>query len=133
MAWLKVEQALPTHRKTLLGAQLMSMDDHKFLGHVLHFWLWALDHATDDGLLPGLPDDVLGERAGFSKRQGRVFIETLIEAGFIDKCPRGLLLHDWPEYAGKLNERREKEKQRMANKRATLHQQPANVGRTLLV
>lgn len=123
MAWLKVDQTLVGHRKVLLGSQLASMDEHKFMGHLLRFWLWSLDHADDKGMLPGLTLDVLGQQAGLSKRQGKAFIETLIDAGFLDVIGHRLMLHDWGDYAGRLNERRTKEKQRIANKRATLLQQ----------
>ena len=131
MAWLKVDQSLPSHRKTLMGAQLAGMDEHKFLGHLVHFWLWALDHADDNGKLPGLTHDALGQQAGLSRRQATPFIQTLIEAGFLDVVGTCLLIHDWPVYAGKLNERREKEKQRSSNNRATLHQRLTNVPRVL--
>jgi len=103
------------------------MDEHKFMGHVLHLWLWALDHADDDGILPGLPKEVLGVQAGVPRRQCKTFIDALLESGFLDVCGTRLCIHDWTVYAGKLNERRAKERDRLAGKRATLHQRRSGV------
>ncbi len=82
------------------------MDQYKFVGHIVSFWLWALDHASDDGHLPGLPFDVLGSQSGLNKKQGRVFIESLIESGFLEGNDGRLVIHDWERYAGRLNAKR---------------------------
>lgn len=118
MAWLKLEQSFPTHHKTLLGAQLMSMDEHKFMGHVLTFWLWSLDHADDTGCLPPLGCDALGQRSGVPKRQATSFMESMVTAGLVEKDGAYYVIHNWPRYAGKLNERRARNAQRQKNFRA---------------
>src|SRR5690606_41832545 len=47
------------------------------------------------------------------------FVEALIEAGFIDRDPdtNALYLHDWYDYAGKLIEAREAERERSRRRR----------------
>ena len=42
----------------------------------------------------------------------QAFLDALIEAGFIDRKGDDLTLHDWDEYAGKLLERRAKDRER---------------------
>lgn len=118
MAWLKVEQSLPSHRKTLLGAQLACMDEHKFMGHVVHLWLWALDHADDEGCLPPIERPRIAEQAGVPKRQGAAFICSLVESGFLEDDGGYLVIHDWKRYAGKLNEKRAGNAKRQKNFRA---------------
>ncbi len=119
MAWIKVEQSLPLHEKTLLGQQLAGMDRYKYMGHLVTFWTWALDYAADDGKLPGLPDDVLGEMAGLPRKTGRVFIESLREAKFIDHHDGRNYLHNWSKYVGRLLERRRKDAERKEEERRT--------------
>lgn len=117
MAWIKVEQSLPSHRKALLGSQLANMDRYKYVGHLIAFWTWALDHTDDDGKLPGLPDDVLGEMAGLTKKQGRVFIESMKETHLLDVTECGYVLHNWEKYAGRLLDKRRKDAGRKADER----------------
>lgn len=120
MAWIKVEQSLPAHRKTLVGSELAGMDRYKYIGHLIKFWTWALDHADDDGKLPGLTDDMFGEMAGLSKgKQSRAFISSLKETSFIDVRGDRCYLHDWKQYAGRLLERRAKDAARKAEERRT--------------
>ena len=118
MAWLKVEQSFPVHRKTLLGAQLMSMDPYRFIGHVLTFWLWALDHADDTGCLPPLDCEALGQRSGVGKRQAQHFIEVLTSTGFLEVDGDYHVIHNWKRYAGALNEKRARNALRQKNFRA---------------
>lgn len=119
MAWFKVEQSLPSHRKTLLGCQLAGMDRYKYIGHLVTFWAWALDHAGDDGQLPGLPDDMLGEMAGLTRKQGRIFIESLGEAGYLETHDGRRYIHDWSHYVGRLLDKRRRDAGRKEEERRT--------------
>jgi hypothetical protein len=131
MAWIPVFQSLPSHPKTLLGSQLSRMDNHKFVGHLIEFWLWALDVSGEDGLLPGLPFDMLGQRAGLPHRQSENFITALIECGFLNSVEGRLVLHNWSEYGGKLQSRREKERNRQREKRGSVAPTLLDVAPTL--
>lgn len=104
MAWIESHQSLSRHRKTIRAAKLLGCDRHKLIGHLHELWWWALDNAGPDGELDGIGPEELAEAAGW-KRPG--FADALIEAGFIDRSEDGALtLHDWHDYAGKLNDRR---------------------------
>ncbi len=110
------------------------MDRHKLIGHLHCLWWWALDNADIDGTLPvGTTAKILAIGAEIPARSADKFLNTLIYSGFIDevsenKAPyfskkdpkiseKSILyrLHNWYEYAGKLNEQRQltKEEKRL--------------------
>lgn len=103
MAWIESHQSLSRHRKTLRAAKLLRCDRHKLIGHLHELWWWALDNAEPDGRLPGITPGELAEAAGYTKEG---FTDALIEAGFVEVVDSELTLHDWYDYAGKLNDRR---------------------------
>lgn len=119
MAWIESHQALSRHRKTLALAALLKTDRHKVLGHLHELWWWGLDNADVNGLLGNVSDRVIAEAAGWTLTNSGAFLAALVEAGFMDVGEDGLTLHDWYEYAGKLNERREENRERMRKKRTT--------------
>jgi hypothetical protein len=75
-----------------------------------------MDYAPD-GDLDAVDAEEIAIAAGW-EGEPEEFIEAAIKAGFIDNgaC---LSIHDWQEYAGKLIERREKDRQRKAEARRT--------------
>lgn len=127
MAWIKVDQSLPSHRKTLIASDLLGISPVHLVGHLVTFWMWALDNAPD-GYLDGTPASVIGRIAQWEGK-GSDFVDALVSAGFLESTEDGIVIHDWPEYAGKLVERRANEKQRQRERRA-LQQQPQYVAPT---
>ena len=115
MAWIESHQSLARHRKTLRAAALLGISRPTLVGHLHFLWWWALDNLKEDGLLGNLSS---GELAAAAEWDGDAdaFMDALVQAVFIDRKPRAL--HDWPEYAGKLMERREANRLRMREKRA---------------
>jgi hypothetical protein len=116
MAWLSVDQSLPTHRKTLEMAALLDLPPVYVVGHLTAFWLWALDNAPDGSLYRVSPRVI----AIASQWQGNPtdLVNAMLQAGFVDEDENGLSIHDWQDYAGKLIDRREANKQRMRAARA---------------
>ena len=116
MAWLEIHQTLPVHKKTLAAADALDMPPAHFMGHIITFWLWALDNVPDGNL-----DEVSARmiaRAAQWEGDPDTFLNTLIEVGFIDQDDDGLAIHDWYDYAGKLMEQRAKERERSRKRRA---------------
>lgn len=72
-------------------------------GHLIFLWLWAIDNAPD-GDLSGLSAGDIAEISGWSGKKAEVFMDALIEAGFLDP---DMKIHDWYEYAGKLIDQRQ--------------------------
>jgi hypothetical protein len=118
MAYIESHQSLSRHRKTLAVVSTLHVDRHKLLGHLHELWWWGLDNADITGLVGHVSDEVLAEAAGWPLKDAQRFVGALTSAEFIDATPDGLVLHDWPDYAGKLNERREQNRERMRRARA---------------
>ena len=118
MSWTPVYQSLSKHRKTLRAVALLGVDRHKFIGHLLEFWWWAIDNVPTTGDL-GIVSD--GEIAGAADWQGdpAQFVAALTESGFIDSDTNGRHIHEWENYGGKVIEKREHNKHRMREERAT--------------
>lgn len=116
MAWLEIHQTLPTHRKTLAAADALDMAPVHFMGHIIAFWLWAIDNA-EDGNLDGVSPRMLA-RAAQWEGDPETLVNTMIDVGFIDRDGDSLSIHDWHDYAGKLIEQRKKERERKRRDRA---------------
>lgn len=116
MAWIELHQSIWTHKKTLILATELNLEEIYAAAHMAKLWTWALDNAQD-GYLIGLPYKVIAYGAGWQKEPD-VFVRALINAGWLDETDSGLYIHDWEEYAGKLMERRAAERERSRRRRA---------------
>lgn len=129
MAWFKVYQTLPDHRKTMSVARQLNVDSDLVVGKLVRLWSWGLDNATDDGELPPVTHQQLGKIAGWPRRPDE-FVGALINAGYIDLMEDGVLvLHDWEHYAGKLNEKRSLNRDRQEKSRSNKRERHATVTR----
>jgi hypothetical protein len=112
MAYIQVHQSLGHHRKTLRMAARLKCDHHKLLGHLIDLWWWGLDNASPQGLLGRVAPEELAIAAGWATKDAGRFVEALLECGgdgqpgFLERSALGYMLHDWPDYAGKLNDQR---------------------------
>ena len=117
MAWIQVHQQLKDHRKLLAAADELEIEPPHMLGLLTSFWLWALDNAPS-GSLVGISNRNIARAAQWNKEPD-TFVEAMKSAGFLDITEDGTLeIHDWYEYAGKLIDQREAEKQRSRRRRA---------------
>ncbi len=119
MAWIESHQSLGTHRKLYQLARILRISRPQAVGHLHYLWWWALDNAPD-GDLSGVSDETLADVSGFldgrSHRFGvrftsvcSLFANALRSTGWIDTDSK---LHDWYDYAGKLIQAREKDRER---------------------
>lgn len=133
MAWIESHQSLGSHWKTSQLAAELGISEVQAVGHLQYFWWWCLDHASN-GSLTRIPPRAIALN---SKWEGdeNVFLTALLKAGFVEKRGKGLRIHDWYDYAGKLIERRAKHKEVMRQSRdnhgaktdyPTNHNQPTN-------
>lgn len=129
MAWIESHQSLQRHPKVVAAAALLRVDRHRFIGHLHCLWWWALDVADIDGFLPEIVNDfVLAGAAEWPLKTATKWSEALISVGFLEHDNATYRLHDWYEYAGKLNAKRIVNKERMREARAT-HVQRTTVAR----
>jgi len=88
------------------------MNKYEVIGHLHALWWWGLDNARDDGDLGALTAKEIAEAAGVSARKSEKFLDSLVEVGFLDRKNPGLFLHNWYKFAGKLNEKRKRDRER---------------------
>lgn len=110
--WIESHQSLPTHRKLLRAASLLRVDKYKLIGHLHCLWYWGLDNAANDGNLGDVSDVEIADAAGWPMSKAEAFVKALAESRFLDKTDEGYGLHNWYTYAGKLNEKRAKDRAR---------------------
>jgi hypothetical protein len=111
MSWIESHQSLSRHKKTIRASKLLKTDRMKLIGHLHELWWWAIDNADIDGRLGDITAAELADAAGWTK-DGEAFTAALIEARFVDSEGSVLILHNWFKYAGKLMEKREKDRDR---------------------
>lgn len=113
MAWIESHQSLLTHRKTLMLAELLHVNKFQVIGHLHTLWWYGLDNCDSSGFLDGASDKTIASGAGWTGKGN--FAEALRQVGFIsDGC-----LHNWPFYAGKLQDQRAKHREVMRQSRAS--------------
>lgn len=110
MAWIESHQELARHPKTKRLARMVGIPIPAAIGHLHLLWWWALDFAQAGDLTNYTSDDI-ADAAQWEGDPG-AFTDALIAAGFIDRENEQLKIHDWHDYAGKLVERRAKDRER---------------------
>lgn len=117
MAWIQVHQTLKDHRKLFDAADELEVSPPHMMGLLVSFWLWALDNAPS-GNLEGITPRMIA-RAAQWEGPAEKLTAALIRAGWLDEKEGGELeIHDWYEYAGKLIDQRQAEKERSQRRRA---------------
>jgi hypothetical protein len=91
-------------------ARLLGISRPAAVGHLHFLWWWALDFAQD-GVLDKYDAADLAEAMEW-KGDEQALLDALIESGYVDDTELGIVIHDWGVYAGKLLERRAKDRAR---------------------
>lgn len=117
MAWIELHQSLWTHRKTFALADALNIDETLAGAHLARLWTWALDNVPD-GDLTDVSPRAIARGAGWNG-DPELFSQRLIDTGWVDVENEREYLHDWHSYAGRLIDRRVRERERSANRRAT--------------
>jgi len=112
VAWIESHQELERHPKTKRLARLLDIPLPHAIGILHCLWWWAMDYAQDGDLSRFDPDDIADACHWPGETE---LLRALIEAGFVDE---DLYIHDWHEYAGRLIEKREQNKERKRKSRA---------------
>lgn len=98
----------------MLAAEL-DIPDMLAAAHIARLWTWALDNAPN-GDLTGLPNRVVAVGAGWTGDPD-AFVHASIRAGWLDREDDRLMIHDWHDYAGRLIEKREQDRERKRKSR----------------
>jgi hypothetical protein len=110
MAWIESHQETGRHPKTKKLARRLGVSLPAAVGHLHYLWWWALDFAQD-GSLDKFEDEDIADAMHWDGDAAQL-VEALFFSGHIDETEHGLVIHDWMDYAGKLLERREKDRLR---------------------
>ena len=128
MAWIESHQEIGRHPKTKKFARFLKINLPTAIGHLHLLWWWALDFAQDGDLNRYDPHDI-SDAMQWDGDENEL-IEALVSAGFIDDTEEGKKLHDWGVYAGKLIEKKAKDRERKRSTRTDSDGVPMDVRRT---
>jgi hypothetical protein len=127
--WIPSHQSLRNHPKKDRLAELLfngttpnDVADYAAAGVLHYLWYWALDYAQD-GDLTRFTDRQIAKGCRW-EGDPRTLLSGLTQSGFVDDDRH---IHDWHEYAGKLLEQRERDKQRVKNWREKTAKDPLRV------
>ena len=111
MAWFECHQTMARHPKTLRLARLLKVDRRYAVGLLVDLFSWGLDVAGSDGTLPGVCAEDIAAALDLGKK-GDTAVAALHDAGYLEWDGSTWKIHDWSDYAGKLLERRAKDRAR---------------------
>ena len=112
--WIRVHANL--HGKPIVwrAVDALHVSQHEAIGLLVQFWGGVSQHASN-GHVADLPDAQLEAWAGWRGKRGR--FAAFIRSTHLDADGR---VNEWDEYAGALEHRRSKERDRLRNKRTVL-------------
>jgi DnaD/phage-associated family protein len=79
-------------------------------------WWWAVDYAQDGNISDYDPEDI-AEAIDWPTETAKELLQALVDSGFIDRVEGDVTIHDWFDYAGRLVDNREKNKERKRKSR----------------
>ena len=111
MPWIELHQSLPTHKKLLRLTGLLNIKTPQAIGHLALLWLWTLDNGPE-GDVSCLSPRELAQVCQFPVKRAGELRSALIDAGLLDAEGEKLRIHDWADYGGKYQRKRDKDRER---------------------
>lgn len=102
------------HPKTLKLARLLKADRRYAVGLLHDLFSWGLDAAEKYGELPGLTAEDIASALEIGGKKGKQTVDALLSSGYLEWNGSCFCIHDWYDYAGKLMDKREADRQRKA-------------------
>ncbi|MEA4932592.1 MAG: hypothetical protein VB071_03245 [Lawsonibacter sp.] len=115
MAWFEAHDTMARHPKTLRLARLLGVDRRYAVGLLHDLFAWGLYAADKNGRLVGLTEGDIAQAMDYPPKKAGMLSSALVDAGYLDVDPDGYAIHEWYDYAGKLYDSREKNREK--NKR----------------
>lgn len=112
MAWFEAHDTMARHPKTLKLARLLNTDRRYAVGLLHDLFSWGLYAAGKDGELTGLTKSDIAQALDYTARKADLVVGALVDAGYLDEGPDGYVIHDWYDYAGKLYDARQKNREK---------------------
>lgn len=111
MAWIELHQNLREHRKLFACADELKVSRIQMVGILVSIWLWALDN-TPTGSFENISNRTIARICDWPEKKSDSLINALHKTGWLDKDGESYHIHDWYDYAGKLMDSREKDRNR---------------------
>lgn len=112
MPWFEAHDTMARHPKTLKLARLLNVERRYAVGLLHDLFSWGLYAAGKDGTLEGLTTADIAQALDYPPKKGAAVVMALVAAGYLDDGPDGYAIHDWYDYAGKLYDSREKNREK---------------------
>lgn len=109
--WIRVHANLAGKPIVWRAVEALHVSSHEAIGLLVQFWGAVSQHAKNGEVSP-LPDAQIETWAGWRGKRGR--FAAFIRAAHLDTDGR---VNEWDDYAGALENRRAKERDRLRNKR----------------
>lgn len=110
--WFEAHATMARHPKTLKLARLLGVKRREAVGLLHDLFSWGLTSAQKYGELPGLTAEDIAEAMDYPRKSAVKVMSALVEAGYIEETDGAYLIHDWYDYAGKLYDSREKNREK---------------------
>ena len=118
MAWFEAHQTMAKHPKTLRLSRLLKVDRRYAVGLLHDLFSWALDAAGKYGELTGMEKEDIAAALDLPGKKGLQTVDALVASGYLDLRENCYSVHNWYQYAGKLNDKREADRKRKAEEAA---------------
>jgi hypothetical protein len=119
MAWIKFSYDLVHSPQMTMLARRLGIPQARAIGHVLGVLWWCVEN-TEDGHLETRDPRILAS-AGLWEGDPEVFVQALIQTGWIALTEKGFQVCRWEDYAGPVIERRLENHRRQVRARARKH------------
>jgi hypothetical protein len=116
--WIPVSVDLPDHFKTHALAGALGLDTLMAMAHLVSLWFWCFKYAPDGNITRFAP--IVIARAARYPGDPDMFIQALIDSGYVDDEDGERLIHDWFEHGGTLHRMRAYEAEKKAAQRRCL-------------
>jgi hypothetical protein len=125
MLYIQIDVTLIDHPKLKKLARLLGVSRVAAVGHLAALWAWAAQYAPDGDLTTYLEEPEALAEAAMWEGNPQTFFDALVGArfgdgvGFLEVTVAGaLILHDWSDFFGRVQERRAANAERMRRERA---------------
>lgn len=118
--WIRVDANL--RRRAVVGraVEALGISSHEAMGMLVELWGNVAQHA-ERGHVGDVPDTLLEEWCGWRGKRGKC--AAFLRAHHID---RSGVIHEWMEYNGKLEERRQRDRERKRPREARIAETDTN-------
>jgi hypothetical protein len=116
--WVRVHANLAGKPVVTRAMEALGVNAHEAMGLLVQFW-GAVSQYVQNGSVADQSDSQIERWGGWTRKRGK--FAAFIRASHLDSSGR---VNEWDEYAGKLEQRRATERDRLREKRSGVAQQP---------